>query len=263
MQVQLYSDVHNEILRSARYEGSHPFKISNASSDLVVVAGDYDTGTYGVERLKQESIRLNKPILYALGNHEFYDNEYHSLKKELKSLCEGSNVYILDRNVYEFNSEVRFLGCTLWTNYVLEGFHSHDIRYYIERGLRDHQVIEIESQGKCNKFLTSDALTLHNTELNWLKKQLSKDYPGKTVVITHHAPHPVCQHPDFTVNEISAAFHSDLSAVIENNNIDVWMFGHTHANIDTVINGTRIISNQLGYPEEGVPGFDYNLVIDI
>lgn len=261
--IQLFSDIHNELLRSPRFEGLEPFCIPDTASDLVIIAGDYDTKTHGVLKLKEESSRLNKHILYVLGNHEFYGSEYHSLKTKLKALCEGSNVHILDCDEFDLNGEVRFLGCTLWTNYILEGYSREEVRYCIERGLRDHQVIRIENRGNYSRFLTSDALKFHNKELTWLRKQLAKEYHGKTVVITHHAPHPVCQHPGFPVSELSAAFYSDLSDVIENNDVDLWVFGHTHANIDTVVSGTRLISNQLGYPEEDVSGFDYDLVITI
>ena len=34
-------------------------------------------------------------------------------------------------------------------------------------------------------------------------------------------------------------------------------------NLDTVISDTRIISNQVGYPGENVPGFNGGLVVDV
>jgi len=65
------------------------------------------------------------------------------------------------------------------------------------------------------------------------------------------------------VSEICTAFHSDLSVLIENNDIDIWVFGHTHANVDKIIDGTRIISNQAGYPGENVNDFNANAIIEI
>ena len=63
--------------------------------------------------------------------------------------------------------------------------------------------------------------------------------------------------------EISTAFHSNLSKLIENSDIDILAYGHTHANVDSVITDTRIISNQAGYPGENVSGFNASNIIDI
>ena len=35
--------------------------------------------------------------------------------------------------------------------------------------------------------------------------------------------------------------------IIAYSRIDVWIFGHSHTNIDTVIGNTRIVSNQMSY----------------
>jgi hypothetical protein len=45
--------------------------------------------------------------------------------------------------------------------------------------------------------------------------------------------------------------------------VDLWVFGHIHRTVDTSVNGTRLVSNQRGYPHEPVAGFDPGLVIDL
>ena len=35
--------------------------------------------------------------------------------------------------------------------------------------------------------------------------------------------------------------------IIADSRIDVWIFGHSHTNIDATIGNTRIVSNQMGY----------------
>lgn len=42
-------------------------------------------------------------------------------------------------------------------------------------------------------------------------------------------------------------FYKEYGELIADSRIDVWIYGHSHTNIDTVIGGTRIISNQMGY----------------
>ncbi len=80
-------------------------------------------------------------------------------------------------------------------------------------------------------------------------------------MVTHHGPHHVCQHPRYPVSEITGAFHSDLSSLIDEHDIALWIYGHTHANQDALISDTRILSNQAGYPGENVAGFDAGFVV--
>ncbi|VAW70408.1 hypothetical protein MNBD_GAMMA10-2202, partial [hydrothermal vent metagenome] len=54
-----------------------------------------------------------------------------------------------------------------------------------------------------------------------------------------------------------------LSQVLDDYSIDVWVYGHTHSNLDLTVKNTRIISNQAGYPSEGVKCFDSSFCISL
>ncbi len=45
--------------------------------------------------------------------------------------------------------------------------------------------------------------------------------------------------------------------------IDVWVYGHTHSNLDMSVLNTRIVSNQAGYPSENVKDFDDRFVLTL
>ena len=65
-------------------------------------------------------MRLEKLVLYVLGNHAFYGNCIDGAAAELKRLCAGTRVQVLgDAEVVIGN--VRFLGATLWTDFELFG----------------------------------------------------------------------------------------------------------------------------------------------
>jgi len=265
MKIQLLSDLHNEFLRHGKPHPEHRWTgvIPETEADIIVLAGDIDTGTNGVEWAVKESERLAKNIVYVLGNHEFYGHEYSDLKEKIAKQCKGTAVFCLDYGVY-VQQDVRFIGTTLWTDYKADVSVPQDLAMFIvEKGLADHKMIKYKAGNKYRKFQPLDALAIHKKELNWLEKQINSPFNGKTVVVTHHGPHHVCQHPVYPVSEISTAFHSDLSKLIENSDIDIWAFGHTHANIDRTIEGTRIISNQAGYPGENVNDFNADKVIEI
>ena len=61
-------------------------------------------------------------------------------------------------------------------------------------------------------------------------------------------------------------FYKEYGELIADSRIDAWIYGHSHTNIDTVIGGTRIISNQMGYVFENehlMNGFDPAKFIEI
>lgn len=42
-----------------------------------------------------------------------------------------------------------------------------------------------------------------------------------------------------------------------------WIHGHTHHNVRYTIGDTTVITNQRGYPDDPVPGFEPGLVLTI
>lgn len=61
------------------------------------------------------------------------------------------------------------------------------------------------------------------------------------------------------------AYVTELGNFIADSRIDYWIYGHSHANIDTEINSTKIVTNQLGYLLDGVraEGFSESKFIEI
>jgi predicted phosphodiesterase len=265
MKIQILSDLHNEFLRNGDGVPLHHWlcTIPETDAEIIILAGDIDTGTRGAEWAIMESERLAKPVLYVLGNHEFYGYEYWSLKEKILQLCEGTQVFFLDSDVFTLN-DVRFIGTTLWTNYKANIQVPQNLAMLsVDKLLTDHRLIKIKSGDLSERFKPEHALAIHAKELRWLETQLAQSTDAKTVVITHHGPHAVCQHPDFPLNEMTTAFYSDLDDLIESSHIDSWVFGHTHANVDKIVFNTRIVSNQAGYPGENVSNFDARFTIEI
>ncbi len=265
MKLHILSDLHNEFLRGGRSVSSHLWKgtIPEIDADLIILAGDIDVGLEGIDWIIQESVRLNKEMVYVLGNHEFYRHEYYSLKEDIASKAKAANIHFLDCKTLEIG-DVRVLGLTLWTDYLADKALPQDLAmFYAGKGLADHQLIQIKSSGNYKRFKPEDTLQLHQMEKHWLEEELKKPFAGKTVVVSHHAPHPVCIHPDYPNSPIGPAFYSDLGELIDKYDIDLWIYGHTHSNLDAVVSDTRIISNQAGYPGERVKSFDPLFVVDV
>ncbi|HWJ46715.1 MAG TPA: metallophosphoesterase, partial [Candidatus Udaeobacter sp.] len=91
-------------------------KVPENDADLVILAGD-------IARPKEAASwasGIAKPVLYVPGNHEFYGGSIGDTVDELKLLCAGTNVQVLDNDEVVFDG-VRFLGTTLWTDFALFG----------------------------------------------------------------------------------------------------------------------------------------------
>lgn len=235
MLIRVFSDLHLEM--SDRHP---PFIPPQVDSDVVVLAGDIDNGTVAIDWA--EKTFPGKAVLYVPGNHEYYDGEYFEVAKALKARSAGSNVQVLDNDELILDG-VRFLGSTLWTDFEL--FGTHTLVPAIEESLKyvvDFRAIRYGTEGL---FTPEHSLALHRSAKSFLARKLAEPFPGKTVVITHHAPHPGSVHPKWGANLTSAAFVSDLTPLL--GPAVVWIHGHTHDGFDFEVNGTRIIANPMGY----------------
>ncbi|GEM69211.1 hypothetical protein SMI01S_28170 [Sphingobacterium mizutaii NBRC 14946 = DSM 11724] len=75
-------------------------------------------GTKGIEWI-QKKIK-DKPVLYVLGNHEYYKGSYPKTLNKVKAIAENSNVHLLEDSFIDIDG-IRFHGCTLWTDFSIFG----------------------------------------------------------------------------------------------------------------------------------------------
>ena len=249
LRIRYMSDLHLE------FTGYAPDIVADAGEDLVVLAGDIGKGTAGIHWAKRAF--PNIPVLYVLGNHEYYGHSWEQLIDEAYSACDGTNVRLLENDTYRFRG-VRFLGCSLWTNFLLQGGLGRPRALAAcERGINDYRLIR--SQGRL--LLARETVDRHEQSADWLRQELASD-DQVTVVITHHAPCLAARNPRFPIDEISNTFYSDLEDDYFRRPA-AWVFGHTHHSVDGLAHlGTRLYSNQRGYPKEGV-AFDWCKVLEV
>ena len=78
MRLHILSDLHLEF---------EPFTPPVVEAEAVILAGDVSTGRNGLKwALKTFSER---PVIYVLGNYEFYGQELQKLVAELKEMARG------------------------------------------------------------------------------------------------------------------------------------------------------------------------------
>lgn len=262
MKIALYSDLHHEFswheLPFSRLD------LSATEADIIILAGDIHTHVQGLEWAKTTFVEgRNVPpvVVYVAGNHEYYKDNLKLLTELQDPYWKQSGVHFLENDVLKLEG-MRILGCTLWSGFNLYGESRIEAcMAEAERCMNDFEMISIANG---NSLEPENVLALHQASVQWLECMLSEPFEGKTVVVTHFAPHPGCVAPQYQGSDLSAYFVNDLSWIMDKHRIDLWCFGHTHTNCDFIAeNGCRVISNQLGYPSESKLGFLPELIIDL
>lgn len=247
MKLHILSDLHVEFA---------DFSIPETDADVIVLAGDIGVGSGGLGWLRDQNV--TKPVVYVPGNHEYYQNDL-SILDHLRNSA-PPNVHILSDGVFQIGP-VRFLGCTLWTDF--DYFGEAD-RYFAVFQARENMAdfSLIENNGK--RFTPEDSIALHQRSRDWVRCMLDGGFSGTTVVVTHHAPSSRSVQPRYANDLLTAAFASRLESMMDSDRVALWVHGHMHDACDYEVYGTRIICNPRGYkPHEKVTGFVPDLVVEV
>lgn len=248
MKLQVLSDLHLEF---------KPFELPVTNSDIIVFAGDIHTGTKGVQWIKHTV--TEKPVIYVLGNHEYYKNAYPRLLSKIWQEAKGTKIHILENQKVQLDG-INFLGCTLWTDFKLFG-NPRVAGYEAMQKMTDYK--QIRRSPQYSKLRSIDSAKIHENSLEWLRKEIISCKDRNTVVVTHHAPSKRSLPPNFNEDILSAAYVSNLEDVVLGSEVKLWIHGHNHNQSDYTIGATRIICNPRGYPDEPNINFNPSLVVEI
>lgn len=250
MKLRIMSDLHIEFFN---------FQPPEVQADAVVLAGDILNEHYGL--IWARKAFPNTPIVYVMGNHEFYDAHYDYVLDRVRRKAQELDIHFLE-NDQTIIGNVRFLGMTLWTDFsVEEPMHTANFcMWHANRQMTDFSLIRYRGG-----LLSAEATReLHYASRRWLTKRLAERFPGRTVVVTHHLPHRASIDRQFHLNPLNAAFASHLPELVCPP-VDLWVHGHTHCSCDyEPVEGTRVICNPRGYgPSDLNPRFDPCLIVNI
>lgn len=193
-------------------------------------------------KCRRPNLRIGavEPVIYPAGNHEFHGQSWQRTRVDLRSACKGSNIAFLESDVFEFGG-VRFLGATLWTDLPLKGFLQSGCLQAVEGSFNDYSIIRTQK----GPLRAQDALDNHEQSRRWLERELAKPYPGQTVVVTHHGPHPLSIHPRYAGDPVNAGFVSDLTELMPG--VRTWLHGHVHDSFDYVVECCPVVANPAGH----------------
>ncbi len=247
MKLHILSDLHVEF---------GDFDVPDVGADLVVLAGDTHVGSRGVRWICDQGIEI--PIIYVLGNHEFYRNDFPGLIDALQREAEGTNVVVLENDVYAFGG-FRFFGCTLWSDMDLLG-DAPAAATAAARGMNDYH--QIRSSHNDRKLTPAETVAWHRASVDRLVAFLESGAPERSVVVTHGCPSIRSIPERFQDHRLAPAFAANMEDIILNYEPRLWVHGHTHDSFDYHIGKTRIICNPRGYvPKADNPEFEAGMVV--
>ena len=253
IRIQFVSDLHLEFEQNRDWIADHPLEVTG---DILLVAGDSayldvpESGrdTYSRYTFWDWASKHYKQVIVCLGNHDFYG--YYDLATMPDGYCKEirPNVHAYYNKVIHLPN-IDIIVSTLWS--FIEPYNA----YQTEKGVSDFYRILYDG----HRLTADDFNREHARCLAFIKKAVSESKANTKIVLTHHVPTQLCTAHEFAGSPINGAFTVELGDYIADSEIDYWIYGHSHRNIEAQIGNTHILSNQLGYishDEYSRNGFD-------
>lgn len=263
MKILVLSDLHNDhtpfnpVVDGVRVD---------KDADLVVLAGDTDEGVKGIAWARQAF--PSKRILFIAGNHEFYGKEWHALIADLRAAGREHGVDFMENDELIVDG-VRFLGATLWTDFLYLGESRKDTAIMaVEsrapgQGMTDFKRVKVKevptgyTSYRYRRLKAKDTIVRHKRSVRWLEERLDAAHDGPTVVVTHHAPYGRSVTEGYENHHFTPAYVSNLHDLVWRPT--VWIHGHMHHSVDYPAGDGRVLANPRGYEsKEHMPNENFD-----
>ena len=254
MKVQYASDLHLEFYDNSVFIARNPFRVVG---DVLVLAGDTlplkEFDSYKRHRFFDWCADNFKQTFLVPGNHEYYRDDISKYPAAWRLPLRDNVAMYENGNVVVDDTE--FILSTLWSHIPMNKWLT------LKAGMSDFSLIK---NGR-KPFTATTYNELHERDLEFLKMAVSKSKARHKVVVTHHVPSRLLVAPEFVRSNLGCGFTVDLTDYIADSGIDLWVYGHSHRSIETVIGRTRMASNQVGYVVYGehAKSFSGDRVVDL
>lgn len=222
--------------------------------DVLIFAGDItNDGLKSVRWASRASVNKGRPTLFVPGNHEFYREHMKAVNDGMARVAHTRSnglLHVLNPSEVIIDG-VRFLGCTLWTDFDLPISGQSDSAQAMaeaSESMNDFQMIKFKTdciRGR-RAFQPADARERHREDRDWLLERLKVPFAGRTVVITHHAPSLQSVAEEHRHERLSACYASVLPPDFFEVPV-LWVHGHMHASLDYQEGSCRVVCNPRGY----------------
>ena len=248
MRTLIISDLHLDFWAEEKRDPFEEVASELKALDLIILAGDVSNKpkVNWAPSLQRVAEYAPSALIYVVpGNHDFYNFRFDG-EDRLAEIAASNGALLAQMRKIEVGA-VRFLCTTLWTDMELGLGYKVNSREAAGR-MNDYRLIRAAEKG-FKRLRPENTVSRHRDHLVWLEQELANPFAGKTVVVTHHAPHPKIFRPA-GVKGLEAVYASDLAEQIGRFQPDLWCYGHYHQGRDLKVGNTQIMNVSLGYPEE-------------
>ena len=166
MRLWIMSDIHVELTRG----WDLPAGDERPDFDVMIVAGDLIPHMErGVAWLRERV--QDRPVIYIPGNHEFYEVDIDRTIEKAKEAAAGTNVHVMENETIRI-ADVTFAGCTLWTDFAINGDAHRAMAVAAER-MNDFR--KIRTAGYVERFRPSHALARHRRSRAFLDRVFDRE----------------------------------------------------------------------------------------
>jgi 3',5'-cyclic AMP phosphodiesterase CpdA len=273
MRLHVFSDIHADIQNN---DWSPP---SDVDCDVVVVAGDV-CAPMSLALPWLRNALPERTIIYVPGNHDFYSDHrspdtkttWEWQREHASRIAADHGIILLDDGVVEIDG-VRFIGSTLWTDFMLRPPYIMFGDAVRSAGrMNDYRLIKTGRGRSHDLFRPRDSIGAHKVARKFIETALGAPTEAtETVVVTHHSPSGRSLTTPDSMRELDWCYASNLEFLMTGEQAPaMWIHGHIHANRDYLVGGTRILANPRGYPATFAvnaprenPDFDEHMVVEV
>lgn len=197
-----------------------------AHKPFLLLAGDIgypSQSSYKDFMLDMSSI-FDKVFILS-GNHEFDGySDLSIVETDIKNICEmRNNLFYLQKTEHTIDEQNKIVlaGCTLFS-----------------------ELPKIKNE-------------YHLDHSTWLQNITKENKDKNYIIVTHHCPHVSLITKKFR-NFIPKYFTSDQSEIFIRDNVFMWIFGHTHDNVNIIKDNTLFYTNQYGKFDDPIKNYKEN-----
>lgn len=231
----------------------------NADSSVLVIAGDTSNSIQATAELVDQAATEYDHVVFVDGNHEHYVTSASvsaNMSEFASRYANNDKVTYLDGSSSIVIDGVMFTGATGW--YDWRAFETRGVSY--EQAVQawksysnDSRIPNYADLESPERLAMIQAVQLAET----VRAANEDDSIRAIVMVTHMSPDPElmewkptnhnwnCLTPSYVNTALKSVLDAD-----SNQKIKYWVYGHTHTQKATEINGVKYINNARGYPRE-------------
>ncbi|UUX33465.1 metallophosphoesterase [Fundicoccus culcitae] len=218
--------------------------------DILVLGGDIsDFYTLTISFVEMLQKRLEIPVYFIPGNHDFYSEQKHKDTWDIYDEFKEHPQCLIESPL-KLTDEYTLVGHTAWFNF---SFHNETANnYYSQEGLTPEGLVYKEKE-YTNWNMTDIELSKYFSKI--IEKDFQLNYSPHYILVTHVMNHAVFakdidEDPHVEPRFIPFAATNDLDKIFESYSIPYSIQGHYHIRQRVQQGDTLFVSCALGRPEE-------------